>query len=417
MSVKPSRKEFITELQKLSQDNNGQPISRDFFRSKSKLKDKWTAKFATFNDFLQAAGLTGARRPAVKAENKPEEPREVFLRRENIRLTAEVKKQYEANGFWQEMTDHIVEAIHALTPLQPVPFKVVNTSGSEVAAVLKLSDWHIGEVISPEETEGFGEFNWALAQERVRYIIQKFLTWIQTQRTSYDIQDLYVFCEGDWVSGDIHDELLRTNEFPLPVQACNAGELLAQAISSLAPHFRKVIMVEIGPDNHGRLVRKPQFKQKATNSMSYVVYTVANAHLTKHENVEFITTPGIKHVVDVVGVKFLLEHGDTVKAWMGIPFYGLERERGREAIKRMQAMLDDQRSLEKLEREIGFDYISCGHWHVPGIVSGNILINGSLSGTSEFDHGCGRHALPTQVSFLVHPKHKLFNWVAWTAEN
>jgi hypothetical protein len=43
-----------------------------------------------------------------------------------------------------------------------------------------------------------------------------------------------------------------------------------------------------------------------------------------------------------------------------------------------------------------FDYISIGHWHVPAIIDGNILVNGNLPGTTEFDHIQGRHAAPSQ---------------------
>jgi hypothetical protein len=41
-------------------------------------------------------------------------------------------------------------------------------------------------------------------------------------------------------------------------------------------------------------------------------------------------------------------------------------------------------------------------------------MNGSLSGTTEFDHSCGRHAAPAQTSFLVHPKYGIFDFVPWT---
>ena len=135
--------------------------------------------------------------------------------------------------------------------------------------------------------------------------------------------------------------------------------------------------------------------------MMFAVYAVTNAFLRQHKNIEIVQPLAAKQLVDIGGWKFLSEHGDTTKAWMGIPFYGIERARAREAVRRMRT-------------DLGFDYISIGHWHVPGIVSGNILINGSLSGTSEYDHIAGRHALPAQVSFLVHKKYGLFNWVAWT---
>ncbi len=352
--------------------------------------------------------------PPSRNDEPDESAQMLFLRKENQRLARQIEKLKDAEGFREEVLVTIREAVEALEPLPLIPYKRPPKSSAEIAAVIKKSDWHIGARISAAETEGFGEFNWDIAQLRVRYITDKFIASIQANRQIHDIRKLYIFGEGDWVSGDIHEELVRTNEFPLPVQAVNAGNLLAEAVGVLAPHFEEVHLIEVSPDNHGRLERKPQFKQKAQNNMSFVTYSMANALLREHRNVFPYLAPGIKHVQKVNGVNFLIEHGDTVRAWMGIPAYGMERERGREAAKRMQAMMDTVRGFENYQKDIGFDYMSCGHWHVPGVVSGNILINGSLTGTDEFDHGCGRHAPPAQVSFLVHSKHKIFNWTPWT---
>ena len=73
-----------------------------------------------------------------------------------------------------------------------------------MAAVLKLSDWQIGEIINASETEGFGEFNFQIAEKRVFDLIRGFLGlggyapqgWIQL------IQELHVFSEADLVSGN-----------------------------------------------------------------------------------------------------------------------------------------------------------------------------------------------------------------------
>jgi hypothetical protein len=296
------------------------------------------------------------------------------------------------------------DALSISEPLPPVKFHYPgNKAESEVVATLKLSDWHIGMVSRPEETEGFGQFNWELAQERVMYLAEKFLGWIETHRRSFRIHKLVILGEADWVSGDIHEELRHTNEFPLPVQSVRAGQLLAQLLAILAPHFPELLFSEVGADNHSRLQPKPQFKQKAFNSMSFIVYAIANEILSKHKNIEIKFSEGIKQIVDINGKKFLTEHGDDIKAWMGIPFYGMERYRGKEAFKRMRT-------------DLGFDYMSVAHWHVPGIISNNILVNGSLTGTDEFDHACGRHADPAQVSFLVHPRYGVFDWTAWRSK-
>jgi hypothetical protein len=321
----------------------------------------------------------------------------VHLRTQNGKLEREITRLLGVVGNQRNMAQMVAAAVMAAPQHPRANWKCPTKPGSPVIPVLKLSDWHIGEFINPRETEGFGRYDWATAQARVSSLVNSFLAWVATQRNGYRIDHCVVFCEGDYVSGDIHQELLVTNEFPLPVQTANAGLLLGEVGVRLAPHFESVTFYEVGADNHGRLEKKPQFKQKTQNSMSYLVHVIANAALAKHKNIRIVTSDGIKYLANVTGKKFLIEHGDTTKAWMGIPYYGLERARAREATRRMQT-------------ELGFDYQSIGHWHVPGWVSGNILMNGSLSGTTEFDHGCGRHAPPSQAAFLVHPKHGVFNF-------
>jgi len=338
----------------------------------------------------------------IAAQRSPVEKQLQHLRRLNAQLRGTIARQDAQLGSRREMTEMVVSAVEALEPYPRYRFTPPEKTGHEVTAVLKFSDWHIGEVIRADETEGFGKFNWAIAQERVFSIVESFAEWIATQRHSYDIRELVILAEGDFMSGNIHEELLATNEFPLPVQTANAGALLSEATARLAVHFDRVRLVEIGSDNHSRLQRKPQAKQKVSNSMLFLTYAIANANLRNHRNVKIVQPKGMMHVETIAGWNFLTEHGDGIKSVLGIPFYGLERHRGREAVKRMRTGK-------------GFDYISLGHYHVPGILSGNILMNGSLTGTNEFDHSCGRHAGPAQVSFLVHPRHKIFNWVAWSA--
>jgi hypothetical protein len=341
--------------------------------------------------------------------NAPIPDQIAHLRKEVGRLEGENQKLREKAGSMELLAKVIEESIDSLKPLPAIPYKVSGKleSTAKMAAVVKFSDWHIGEVIRPEETEGFGKFNYAIAQERLNTITKKVIAWTHNHRMAFNIPQLYVFCEQDFISGDIHDELKATNEFPSPVQAVRAGKLLAQQIATFAPHFPEVHVIEVGGDNHSRLQKKPQAKQKATNSFGYVVYALANELLSQHKNVIIHEQDGMTHLANVVGQRFLCEHGDTIKAWMGIPYYGIERMRAREATRRM---------LERKKKDLGFDYVSCGHFHVPAVVSGNILMNGSLSGTSEFDHGCGRHARPSQVSFMVHPEHGIFDWTPWICD-
>ena len=329
---------------------------------------------------------------------------EQYLRQRIGSLENQVRRLQSNIGFTKEFAREIGSAVVASRPFPAYRYSSPKKNGALVVPLLKFSDWHIGEVIKRDETEGFGVFNWEIAQARVFGIVDAFLKYVEVQRNAYNIRECVVSCEGDFGSGDIHDELRVTNEFPLPVQAANAGLLLGEAVRRIAPHFQSVRLIEIGGDNHGRLWKKKQAKQKTTNSMNYVVYEVANAHLEKLKGVQVERAPGIKHLALVNGWRFLIAHGDTVYGWMGIPYYGIERDMGREAHKRMD------RPAKR------FNYISVGHWHVPAVLQNKVLINGSLSGTSEFDHSKGRHAGPAQVAALVHKEHGLFNWTPFRME-
>jgi hypothetical protein len=295
--------------------------------------------------------------------------------------------------------------VEAVTAAEPYPHLPIIRRGTEspypMCAVADLSDLHIGEVVRPDETEGWGEFNWAIAQERLFKYAEKIVGWATMHRHSFTIDDLYVLGKGDYITGNIHEELMMTNEFPPPVQAVNAGSAIGEFLLRLAPHFQHIHFIGVGADNHGRLSRKPQAKLKASHNYSFVVHEMAKAYANRADNIDFIFAPGMKWVQEIANHRFLIEHSDTVKAVMGIPYYGMERMVGREARRRM------------LEIKKSFHYWSIGHWHVAGVVSEIILVNGALTGTTEYDHSFGRHARPAQVSYLVHPKYGIFDWTAW----
>ncbi len=319
------------------------------------------------------------------------------------RLESTLKKLLAERGKLKAFTADIAASVNAFQPYaRPRLFSIKPPSSSTpIAAVLKLSDWQIGEVIEKAETEGFGEFNHAIAERRVEQLCDSFIAWIDMhRRAGYNLKRLDIFSEADLVSGNIHYELEVTNEFPVPVAATKAGFLLAHCIGRLAAYFEDIRVWEESCDNHGRLTRKSQAKQGAKNNYSYVSHIICNQALAKHDHVKTIMGDGTKLLADVLGINFLISHGHHIMGSMGIPYYGMERDRAREAVKRMNT-------------DKTFKYISIGHWHVPAIVSGNILINGSLPGTTEFDHQQGRHAAPSQVSFMVHPKYGIFNWVPW----
>jgi hypothetical protein len=272
---------------------------------------------------------------------------------------------------------------------------------SPVTHVLHATDWHIGEVTNPEHVEEFGVANYAKACERVDKFSTDVIRNCAVMRKGYLIEDCVVLGTADWISGDIHDELVRTNEFPAPVQAVKSGFLLGSFIASLAPHYKRVIVYLHTAGNHDRLTRKPQSADGGLNSYGYVVCEIARQHVSSIPNVEVRIITALSAIVEVAGQRYLTSHGDGIQGTWGIPFYGIERKKQREAMARMNMPVDRH-----------FDKIVIGHFHT-ALNHGDWLIGGALSGTTEHDHKEGRHSKPHQTAWFVHPKHGEFAWSRW----
>jgi hypothetical protein len=191
------------------------------------------------------------------------------LRQENARLQSDILRLHRESGGRQLLAQVIRETVKKLEPLPPVAYRVPKKlhSDAKMAVVLKLSDWQIGEVIRAEETERFGVFNWKIAQERIGEIVRKVIGWTATHRMAFNIPHLYVFCEQDFISGDIHDELKVTNEFPSPVQSVRARQLLAKTIATLAPYFPEVHVCQVGGETT-RAYRKNRKRNRKRRTVS-----------------------------------------------------------------------------------------------------------------------------------------------------
>jgi hypothetical protein len=308
----------------------------------------------------------------------------------------------------------------AVVPLEPLgtqyakPKKSKRVS-SECAAVMRISDGHHGAVQLADEIEGLNAFNAAISRKRQLGYAASLVDWVDLHRHAYTIPDLHVIVTGDMISGDIHEELRRTNEWPTPVQSIRAGELLAEQVALLAPHFGRVVVEYLVEDNHARLTKKPQAKEAGLNSFNYVVGSHAAALLAAHGNVLFRLHPVYETVVHVLTRNYLVCHGHGVKGWAGVPWYGIERKVGRESQARLRAIMETAH-LQQEERQralsLGFHKYLFGHFHT-SIDAELYDCCPSVSGTDAYDHKEGRYSIPGQVSWLVHPEHGEFDRTRW----
>lgn len=326
------------------------------------------------------------------------------LRAANRRLSSELIVAAAALGDIGEAMSAVRDEIVALQPVR-LDFNPGRAPGKgqgrPVTLVVQLTDWHIGQTTPEDLVEGFNAFNWDIAQRRVEKFAGQLFKYTQVLRSGYTVSDCVILCTGDYISGDIHDGLVRTNEFQAPKQAVLAGRLVSAFAQTMASFFPRVRVEFIAPGNHDRLTRKPQVQAGGENSWGFVVGSIAEDLLAEQKNVRFNLYTSMQEIIDVAGRRYLCGHGDGILGTWGIPFYGIDRKVSRESKARMN-----------MPEERRFHKIVIGHFHT-GLDHPDWFVGGSLSGTDEFDHKCGRHCPAHQTSWVVHPEHGEFDWTRW----
>ena len=285
--------------------------------------------------------------------------------------------------------------IPKITVATPTPREhlMIEDRGSETD-VLQLSDLHAGEVVSLEETMGINSYNMQIMNRRVSLAFRKTLELVELRRSALHIPKLIIAEEGDMLSGEIHAELVRTNVGHMMNLCTRTAFIIAQGIHYLAPHFANIEVVGV-VGNHPRLYQKPHYKEKYIN-WDYLCYQWQAVFCKDLLNVHFTIPKSPYILVNAEETSILMMHGDGIKSWMGIPWYGIDR-----AIFRLREML--QASGEY------FDAALLAHFHCRGDLdkaTGPVIINGSVKGGDEFSMGSMQtsHA-PSQNLLYFHDRH------------
>lgn len=278
----------------------------------------------------------------------------------------------------------VAGSIPKITPPSITLSRKSGIDNSSHTLLLALSDWHIGEVVSKDETGGVNEYNYGIAKAGIESIISNILRWVENQRLGYTIDNVQILGMGDWISGDIHEELTATNEFTAPVSAAKAGALLANAIATLAPHFKSVKVDLIG-GNHDRLSKHTPNKHTTASGLGYMVGEIAKESLKSFANVQFTTHESPMPVIDVNGKRIIFAHGHQIKSTGNSPYYGFARR------------------AAALRTQYGdYDHLFIGHFHSFSMLNeSQVVVVPSLIGPNEFSLQLGLTGKPGQFACLV----------------
>jgi len=325
--------------------------------------------------------------------------REDFWKREHDLL----KRKYDKALKEQAAVERLVSVARELAPTSyaalPPVVRCSEGKGKPQSALLFLSDTHVGKIVLPEQTMGFGEYNFEVFLARLKFY-EEAVSSILRDHVSTKLDELVIAMGGDMLDGALKHAAEVGQQVTLFQQYFGAGHAFAQFIRNLAPLVPRVrIYCTVG--NHTRWA--DQHKMPTENRYSNLdsfVYAYTQALTRDIENVWWTMDTQPFSLFPVQGFMFHLSHGDQLRGGdraLGIPNH---------AVGRMVS------STTQLYGKIGTPsphYYLVGHLHREIVLPharGSVIVNGGFPGIDNYGLASGFSPVdPKQVFFLVHPRY------------
>ena len=291
------------------------------------------------------------------------------------------RKELEKKLLEREDAESIFTHLHHVPEIRVAPRKA---GAKRIATpVTFASDWHFGETVTLEETMGLNEYNLAIARARAAKFWDNVM-WLRgdMQRTT-TCHDHVLWLGGDLISGNIHPELVETNEAGLVEQISQVAAAIRPGIDALAKDARKLI-VACSSGNHGRITAKSQIKTGWANSLETLLYRFLRDSC-KHSNIEWHIPRAENLRLKIHGYTIQLQHGTQVRSQGGIG--GI--------------LVPLTRFAARSDSAGAADYYGFGHFHQAHWFD-KIIVNGSLIGDSAYSRANGMSfRAPEQVNFQI----------------
>jgi predicted MPP superfamily phosphohydrolase len=266
------------------------------------------------------------------------------------------------------------------------PSRKLSVNGTPM---LFISDIHADEIVLPSQVNGLNEYNREIVTNRLNYTFDKSIN-ILSKMPNHNYDGFVLCLGGDLISGDIHDELKETNQFPTNMTIVYLTSLLAANIKKLADEFKKVMVVCV-VGNHGRTTRKPRNKNSVFENNEWLIYQFLAREFENDDRVSFLIPESQDALFNVYDYRFLLTHGSQFRGGNAIAGMFSPIMRGKH--KKQQREITAKRM---------FDVLLLAHFH-RRCFTDDMIINGSVKGYDQFAFNNNfEYSPPNQNLWIMH---------------
>lgn len=317
---------------------------------------------------------------------------------ETLRLKHLTKLAARTERYVDEIRDQIEH-------YKPIPFSLIANKDKrpQHEHIAILSDWHIGQETTTEETGSLFTQNIEISTKQVQALAHANARLFDLETSSRNIQKLHVMALGDLVDGDDmrNSQHRKIGELLAP-QTIRTARLLAWYVEEALQRYPEV-EVEVVGGNHDRLSRKPGDSGLGElgyeDTAAWLIGEILRITFASEPRVKITNWRSFFGLKIVCERRIVFEHGSSFRwgtgGYGGVPYYGIQMTG-----MRYQQMLD------------GADLVLMGHGHMsmqlPMGHDSMLIMNGSLPPSSTYVQSSFKSVRrPSQWLLSLHRKQGL----------
>ncbi len=251
-----------------------------------------------------------------------------------------------------------------------------------------MSDTHFDEVVDPAQINGANAYNRKIAESRLKEFFLSTIKLGHQYFSGLTYPGIVIPLGGDMFSGNIHDELLHTNEATICESILHWIGPMVSGLQLAAEAYGRVYVPGV-VGNHPRTTKKPVHKDRVRDNFDWLFYQLLARELSGDKRITFHISDAPDFGYSIFDTRYCLTHGDQFKGGSGIS--GLLSP----------LMLGDARKRKRSQAiNRPYDYMVMGHFHQLMQAKG-VIVNGSLVGYNEYAFNNNLDFEPAQQAFWL----------------
>jgi hypothetical protein len=288
-----------------------------------------------------------------------------------------------------ERLEREVQAASALRrPVQNYKIGRSQSLSGEATMIALASDWHLEEEVKAAQVNGLNTYTLEIARARALSYFSTLLRLIQIEQQNTKVDNLVLALLGDFITGDIHEELVETAKLG-PTEACRfAQELIISGLDYLLKNSKLNILCVCHSGNHGRTTKDQRHATEHAHSLEWLLYNNLADRYRDEPRVTFQIPDSYHSYVQVYDWTIRFHHGHAINYGGGVGGITIP----------VRKAIAQWNTLKRA------DFDCFGHFH-QAFDGSNFVANGSMIGYNAYALSIkAGYEEPIQMLFGIHSK-------------